>query len=207
MKTVIRFESLPSTNAKALELAKEGTREAAIAADVQTAGRGRMGRSFCSPEGGLYMSVLTSRLTPGAAVLALTPAAALAVRSAVFRTFGLSCAVKYPNDLILDGKKVCGILCESISLADRFSVVIGVGVNVNSDIVLNEEQAPGEYPPASLNAFCEKAEDPAAIAQLQQAVLEELQTLIDSFAAGGTLDEAAYRSVCLNCPDVIVPYE
>jgi BirA family biotin operon repressor/biotin-[acetyl-CoA-carboxylase] ligase len=204
MGSVFRFDTLDSTNTKTIALAKQGVREALVIAKVQTGGRGRLGRSFISPEGGLYLSVLTDRLTPGADVLALTPAAALAARRSTLRTYGLACSIKYPNDLILNGKKVCGILCESLTEGEKFSVIIGAGINVCSDVP-QPDDAP-EYLPGSLKEFCEKAQDPASLRELESALTEELASLIDAFAAGNGLDEAEYRRHCINCPDNIVPY-
>ena len=204
MENVFRFQVLDSTNAQAISIAKEGLSEAVVIAKRQTGGRGRMGSSFLSPEGGLYLSVLTSRLKQEDGVLALTPAAALAVRRSICRTYGLSCGIKYPNDLLLEGRKVCGILCESVSCGERFSVVIGAGINVCSDVPLPED-APA-YPPGSLKDFCEKAEDPRSLQELERNLIEELGAVIDTFAAGGSLGEAEYRRYCVNCPETIVHF-
>ena len=204
MENVFRFQVLDSTNTKAISIAKEGLSEAVVIAKRQTGGRGRMGRSFASPEGGLYLSYLTDRLAPGASVLALTPAAALAVRRAILRTYGLSCGIKYPNDLLLENRKVCGILCESVSCGERFSVVVGAGINVCSDVPLPEDSP--AYPPGSLKDFCGKAEDPRSLQELERNLIEELGAVIDTFAAGGSLDEAEYRRYCVNCPETIVHF-
>ena len=206
MENVFRFQALDSTNTKAISIAKEGLSEAVVIAKRQTGGRGRMGRSFASPEGGLYLSYLTDRLAPGASVLALTPAAALAVRRAIFRTFGLSCAIKYPNDLILQDRKVCGILCESVAMEGRFCVVVGVGINVQTDICLDGMDQTSDYPPGSLKDFCKKAEDPSSLTELESALIEELDALARHFTSGGSLDETEYRRHCINCPDIIVQY-
>ena len=204
MENVFRFQVLDSTNTKAISIAKEGLSEAVVIAKRQTGGRGRMGRSFASPEGGLYLSYLTDRLAPGASVLALTPAAALAARRAILRTFDLSCGIKYPNDLLLESRKVCGILCESVSCGERFSVVVGAGINVCSDVPLPED-APA-YQPGSLKDFCEIAEDPRSLQGLERNLIEELSAVIDAFAAGGSLNEAEYRRYCVNCPETIVHF-
>ena len=206
MENVLRFEVLDSTNSKINSLARQNAGETVVVARRQTGGKGRLGRRFESPEGGLYLSVLTSRLRPGEQVYALTPAAALAVRRSILRVFGLSCSIKYPNDLILGGRKVCGILCESLSLPDRFCVTIGIGVNVRSDVVLPEDTEAPDYPPGSLKDFCEKAEDPEALQELEDAVIEELGAVIDAFAAGGSFDEGEYRAHCINCPETIVQF-
>ena len=206
MEDVFRFQVLDSTNTKAISIAKEGLSEAVVIAKRQTGGRGRMGRSFASPEGGLYLSYLTDRLAPGASVLALTPAAALAVRRAIFRTFGLSCAIKYPNDLILQDRKVCGILCESVAMEGRFCVVVGVGINVQTEIRLDGMDQTSDYPPGSLKDFCKKAEDPSSLTELESTLIEELDSLVDHFASGGSLDETEYRRHCINCPKTIIQY-
>ncbi|MBQ1580336.1 MAG: biotin--[Firmicutes bacterium] len=206
MENVFRFQVLDSTNTKAISIAKEGLSEAVVIAKRQTGGRGRMGRSFASPEGGLYLSYLTDRLAPGASVLALTPAAALAVRRAIFRTFGLSCAIKYPNDLILQDRKVCGILCESVAMEGRFCVVVGVGINVQTDICLDGMDQTSDYPPGALKDFCKKAEDPSSLTELESALIEELDALARHFTTGGSLDETEYRRHCINCPKTIIQY-
>ena len=204
MENVFHFEVLDSTNDKALALAREGFAQAVVTASRQESGRGRLGRSFASPQGGLYLSLLSERLSPGEGLLAITPAAALAVRRAILRTYGISCRIKYPNDLILQGRKVCGILCESLTEGERFLTVIGVGINVCSDVPPVDDAQ--EYPPGSLKDFCEKAANPASLAELQDALLEELHALIASFACGAGLDEAEYRRHCINCPERIVTY-
>ena len=204
MGSIFRFDVLDSTNTKAISLAREGADEAVVIAAKQTGGRGRMGSSFLSPEGGLYLSVLTSRLKAGDGVLALTPAAALAVRRSICRTYGLSCGIKYPNDLLLEGRKVCGILCESFICGDRFCVVLGTGINVCSDVPLPKDSP--VYPPGSLKDFCEKAEDLRSLQELERNLIEELDAVIDAFAAGGSLDEAEYRRYCINCPDTIIHF-
>ena len=206
MENVFRFQVLDSTNTKAISIAREGLSEAVVIAKRQTGGRGRMGRSFASPEGGLYLSYLTDRLAPGASVLALTPAAALAVRRAIFRTFGLSCAIKYPNDLILQDRKVCGILCESVAMEGRFCVVVGIGINVQTDICLDGMDQTSDYPPGALKDFCKKAEDPSSLTELESALIEELDALARHFTSGGSLDETEYRKHCINCPKTIIQY-
>ncbi len=139
------FESIDSTNAYALEQAQANDgRPAAPAgsvyfADEQTAGRGRGGHTWHSePNAGLYVSVLLRpRLSPTAA-LWLPLATGLAIRSAIAEVCGITADIRWPNDVLLHGKKCCGILVES-GAGDNTPtgeeqlrhVVIGVGVNVN----------------------------------------------------------------------------
>jgi len=115
-----------STNADMLLLARDGAEEGLwLRAERQTAGRGRLGRAWLSPDGNLYASTLV-RLRPGnpqPASLALVAAVALQEAIAVF---GVTAELKWPNDLLLHGAKLSGILLERLGDA----VVIGIGVNV-----------------------------------------------------------------------------
>lgn len=122
----IVLEETDSTNRVAVELARQGAPEGtAVLALRQTAGRGRRGRSFFSPEGGVYLSViLRPRLRPEDLCL-ITPMAADAVCRAVEDCCGKSLSIKWVNDLLLEGRKICGILCEGADGA----VAAGVGVN------------------------------------------------------------------------------
>lgn len=99
-----------------------------VIASRQTGGRGRLGRSFSSPEGGLYMSlILKTDAAPGA----VTTLCAVAVRRAILQLTGMPADIKWVNDLLLDGKKVCGILCESaFSGSKPLGMIAGIGVNV-----------------------------------------------------------------------------
>ena len=101
----------------------------ALAARRQTGGRGRMGRSFCSPEGGLYMSVLLRPTAPDLNLL--TVAAAVAAAEAAEGVVRRPVGIKWVNDLYLDGRKVAGILSESFAdEAGDLCVVVGFGVNL-----------------------------------------------------------------------------
>mgnify|MGYP000427894052 CR=1 FL=1 len=109
MWNVIRYEQVASTNEVCRQLAVRGADDTAVTARVQTAGKGRLGRSFQSPEGGLYLSALW-RSCGGAELLRVTPMAAVAVCRAVERLCGAQCGIKWCNDVVLAGRKLCGIL-------------------------------------------------------------------------------------------------
>ena len=130
-RRVYRYETVGSTNTELMALARQGAAEGTVVlARQQTAGRGRMGRSFQSPAGlGLYGSVL---LRSSPEVAPRIPAlAATAVRRAIRRSCGLSCGIKWPNDLVLSGRKVCGILAEALPGPEgSLWVVVGIGINV-----------------------------------------------------------------------------
>ncbi len=148
-----RLSVLPevdSTNAEVLRRAEHGEPEGlAIRADVQTAGRGRRGRSWQSPKGNLYLSVLIDALTATAGQVGF--AAALALIDAIEKSTGgdlpkLRC--KWPNDLVLNGAKVAGLLLESVP--DNEQVVVGMGVNLVPTTVDNTLYPVGALSDASM---------------------------------------------------------
>jgi BirA family biotin operon repressor/biotin-[acetyl-CoA-carboxylase] ligase len=132
------YDELDSTNRVAKELVIGGTAcsGAVVCAAMQSAGRGQYGRSFNSPRGGLYFSLVLEPDIPPETFPLITLATGLACRNILHSTFHLHPSIKWPNDLYLDGKKVAGIICENLSFAQTASsrpqVVIGVGVNVNN---------------------------------------------------------------------------
>jgi BirA family biotin operon repressor/biotin-[acetyl-CoA-carboxylase] ligase len=135
-KRVFHFFKTDSTNRVALELGHAGEPEGTvILAEGQTAGRGRAGRSWHSERGtGLYVTMLLRpRLSPAQAPL-LTMLAGISTQGAIQAQTGLAAELKWPNDLLLDGKKVGGILTEMYAepTAVRF-VIVGIGINVNQE--------------------------------------------------------------------------
>lgn len=129
---IIRYETIDSTNTEARRYAAAGRQApAALVAERQTAGRGRMGRSFYSPGGtGIYLSLLLPVTEKGENSVLLTSGAAVAVARAIEEVTAVHCRIKWVNDLYLEGRKVCGILAESFLLEGRPYVILGVGVNL-----------------------------------------------------------------------------
>lgn len=128
------YDQLPSTNTTARELAASGAPDGTVViAERQSAGRGRMSRSFFSPGGtGLYMSVIIRRDLLVQDALKLTTTAAVAVAQAI-ESMGKRVGIKWVNDVYLDKKKVCGILTEGAVVPGNANLdyaVIGIGVNV-----------------------------------------------------------------------------
>ncbi len=133
---ILFFESVESTQ----EIAKEAARQGAggglvVIAEEQRTGRGRMGRSWRSPTGGnIYASVLLRPRIPPMKIQLVNLAAGLAVQMALERMFCIRCSLKWPNDLLWRGSKLCGILSETASETDRVHyAVTGIGLNVNMD--------------------------------------------------------------------------
>jgi BirA family biotin operon repressor/biotin-[acetyl-CoA-carboxylase] ligase len=125
-KKVLFFEQLESTNTTAAELAGSGSSGLVVIADFQTAGRGQYGRVWQARAGSsLLMSVALQPPSELRRPVLLTAFAAVAVAEALFELTGMQARVKWPNDLLVRGKKVCGILIENTS-----STVIGLGLNL-----------------------------------------------------------------------------
>lgn len=132
-ENLIYFESIDSTNTAAKKMAADGAPEGTVlVADMQTGGRGRMGRSFHSPAGsGIYMSVILRPKCPAGQLMHLTCAVAVATADAIERAVGLRPGIKWTNDLVYEKRKLGGILTE-LSLDKNGCVdyaVLGVGIN------------------------------------------------------------------------------
>lgn len=142
-------DALRSTQERARELAREGTRHGTLVVSrVQTGGRGRLGRLWGSPEGGLWMSLVLRPDFDAARAARITQTAAVGVAKALWEV-GVEARIKWPNDLLVDGKKICGILAESSAesvpvAAKRVGpgesrrldfVILGIGMNANLDPV------------------------------------------------------------------------
>lgn len=135
--TILRFDALPSTNTEAAQQALRGAPEGlCVVAREQTRGRGRAGRVWVSPaDAGLYFSILLrpARLAVAAWPL-ITLMAALAVRDALFEVCDLEADIKWPNDIIIGERKLCGILAETIETEMGRAVVVGIGINLDDRV-------------------------------------------------------------------------
>jgi len=130
------FEETTSTNDVIEKLARDGVKEGVVVfAEAQTGGRGRLGRKWMSPpRRGLWFSVLLRPQLRPQEVTQLTVASATALRRAIKTVTGRLPEIKWPNDLLFDGKKVVGILTEMSAEVDCVRhVILGIGVNVNQD--------------------------------------------------------------------------
>ena len=131
--TILRFDSVASTNDVAREMAASDAPEGTcVVAREQTAGRGRQGRTWASPPGeGLYVSVILRPTIRAAESPVLTLAAAVAVAETLKLDFEVTADIKWPNDVMASGRKICGILVESAIERDRLQyAVMGIGLNV-----------------------------------------------------------------------------
>lgn len=131
------FKTIESTNLTAKKMALEGAPEGTvIIAEEQTKGRGRMGRSFYSPlSRGIYMSIILKPRFDASQAVLITTAASVAVCRAIERVTGISCTIKWVNDIYARGKKVCGILTEAVTDFESGQIeyiVLGIGINYST---------------------------------------------------------------------------
>ncbi|WP_276272275.1 biotin--[acetyl-CoA-carboxylase] ligase [Haloarcula litorea] len=174
--TVEYHDSVPSTNARARDLAADGAGDVVVLADEQTGGRGRLDRDWHSPSGGIWCSVLVRPDVPMADAPVFTLAAAVAATRAA-REAGVDASIKWPNDVLVDGadgeRKLVGILTEMEGEADRVSwVVVGVGVNANVD----PADLPAEAEPTSLSAELGEPVDRRTFTQRFLELFDDLRT-------------------------------
>jgi BirA family biotin operon repressor/biotin-[acetyl-CoA-carboxylase] ligase len=144
-QTILRHEQVDSTNTLAQDYAERGEPEGlVVTAEEQLSGRGRMGRKWVVPRAtSLQLSILLRPPLEPRHASRLVPMAGLALARALEREYNVRPALKWPNDVLLDGKKVAGILAESSIRGDTLVyVVLGVGVNVNYTMRAFPEFAP-----------------------------------------------------------------
>lgn len=175
-RTLHAHEELTSTSDLAKELAEEGAEHGEVViAEVQTAGRGRRGRAWASPpRRNVYFSVVLRPDLPPSRAPELTLVASLAVCDAL-RQAGVDAGIKWPNDVLVGGRKIAGILTELAAEPDRVHwVVLGVGVNVNA----RPEDFPPELRGEATSVLIERGE-PAPRALFAAACLTALEDWLD----------------------------
>jgi BirA family transcriptional regulator, biotin operon repressor / biotin---[acetyl-CoA-carboxylase] ligase len=132
---ILRFETIESTNDEAIRQAKLGVAEGlCVVAQSQTHGRGRNGRIWASPmDSGLYFSIVLRPQFETKFVSLITLMSAIAVHETLRMTYNLSPDIKWVNDVHIHGKKISGILAEAFETEKGLAVIVGIGINLNSD--------------------------------------------------------------------------
>jgi BirA family biotin operon repressor/biotin-[acetyl-CoA-carboxylase] ligase len=132
--TILRFDTLDSTNTEALKQARMGADEGlCIVARRQTAGRGRQGRVWISEaDAGLYFSIVLRPKLEMRFLPLITLMTAVAVHDTLEETYKLECDIKWANDIHVRDKKICGILAETADAPQGLAVVVGIGINLKS---------------------------------------------------------------------------
>jgi BirA family biotin operon repressor/biotin-[acetyl-CoA-carboxylase] ligase len=189
------FATTDSTNRQACALAEAGAAEGLVViADQQSSGKGRLGRSWFSPPGvNLYLSIVLRPPLPPQAAPQLTFLSALAVSRAIAAVSGLAPTHKWPNDVLVDGHKVAGLLNEMSAESDRIRyVVLGIGVNLN----MTTAQFPADLR-APATSLLVAGGRPVGRAQFARTLLTEVDALYASYLRHGSAPiMAAWEAHC-----------
>ncbi|MBS7636666.1 biotin--[acetyl-CoA-carboxylase] ligase [Candidatus Bathyarchaeota archaeon] len=182
-KYIFFANEVASTNDWAKELAELGAPEGAVViAETQTAGRGRLGRKWISPKGGLWLSLIFRPKLKPPETVKLIFLAGLAVAEAIRELYGLKAETKWPNDILVDGQKVCGILSEMKTIGEKVDyLIIGIGVNANINIEKDFPKELGETATSIQKALGRKIN----LEELFRALLEKMESLYQSFLKEG----------------------
>ncbi len=134
-KAIQSYETLESTNIQAKKMADSNAEEGTVVvASIQSKGKGRLNRTWISPEGGLWLSVILRPNIPPQKATLVTLMAANAVAETLSE-YGLEARIKWPNDVLIDGKKVCGILTEAKTMGNMIEyLILGIGINANFEL-------------------------------------------------------------------------
>ena len=179
-RKVFYFKEVESTQEVAKTLANAGLEEGTIIiAEKQTKGRGRVGREWFSPKGGLWLSIILKPNIPTPKIQRLTLLAGVAVAKTLRKLYKLDAKLKWPNDVLVEGKKVCGILVEASGDADKVNyVVVGIGINVNVRFIDKKELS------STATSILELLGREVSIVELTVKLLEEFEKLYLEFKQG-----------------------
>ncbi len=176
------FDAVTSTNAIALSRALESPHGTVILSETQSQGKGRLSRPWSSPPGGIWMSLIFKPKMPLAYIAKVNMAVSVALCRAILAETGLWAGIKWPNDIMIGERKVCGILTEMKAEVDRLDyVVVGIGLNVNVDLTLY----PVQWMSTSLEAEAGQA---ISRTDLICRILDEVENAYEK--AAGDIDQA-----------------
>lgn len=192
------YDEIDSTNIKAKAMALEGAPHGTVIfADCQTAGRGRLGRTFVSPPGsGIYMSIILRPAADLGKAMLITTATAAAVCKAVREVTGKDAGIKWVNDIYIGEKKICGILTEAMTdfeSGNLESVIVGIGINFKAD--------PEAFPEDVLEriSWIYESEDAAVTRnRLAAAVADETLSVCERLDDRAFLDYYREHAIMLN---------
>ena len=191
-RDIFCFKKVSSTNTIAKDLALRGY-NAAVLADSQYRGHGRMSRRWESEAGGLYLTVSLKTELQDCVVPVVSMAASVAVLQSTYAFTGLKCSVKWPNDLLINGRKICGIISEAVWGPNKLDfVLVGIGLNVN--------QASNTFSPmlkGSVTSIYEETGKQYVIKDLAFSIIHNMNCALDNMSLYGTvriIDQ--YRQYC-----------
>jgi BirA family biotin operon repressor/biotin-[acetyl-CoA-carboxylase] ligase len=182
-KRVFFSREVNSTSDWAKELAKIGAEEGTVTlTQAQTAGRGRLGREWTSPKGGLWFSIVLRPNQKASDAMKLVFVASMVVAEVLSEKYGLRTETKWPNDVLVNGKKICGILAEMNTKREKVNyVILGVGVNANfcAHDVLSESVR------TSATSIQDELGKEIRLESLFRSVLEEMERSYDRYVEAG----------------------
>jgi len=182
-KRVCFSREVDSTSDWAKELAKIGAEEGTVTlAQAQTAGRGRLGKEWISPRGGLWFSIVLRPDKKASDAMKLVFVASLVVAEVLSEKYGLRTETKWPNDVLVNGKKICGILAEMNTKGEKVNyVILGVGVNANfcAHDVLSESVK------TTATSIQDELGKKIRLESLFRALLEEMERSYDRYVEAG----------------------
>lgn len=182
-KHILHRDEITSTQDVAEDLARDGADEGTVViTEMQTKGRGRKGRSWVSPsEGGVYLSIILRPKLMPSQIVQIPLIAGIAVSKAITRVTSLKPRIKWPNDIIISGRKVGGILTEMSCEIDRVNyVILGIGINVNTPRPLLTEATGG-----IATSLADECGDIVPRVRLVQHFLSEFESIYARFLASG----------------------
>lgn len=188
------FKTLSSTNQYAKQLVGKNVDEGSVVvSDVQTSGRGRKSRAWYSPKGGLWFSVVLYPNIPPQRGMLITMASSISVAQAIQEVTSFTPVIKWPNDILIDGKKVCGILTELDAEMDKINyVTIGVGINVNNPLEDNLQN--------KAISLIEKTGSKISRVGLLRSILKHLD---DNYSMLNSGDNARIRQLWFNYAEIV----
>ncbi len=210
------FKTLESTNLTAKKMALDGAPyDTVVIAEEQTKGRGRMGRSFFSPPaGGIYMTfILEPRFDTSRSVL-ITTAASVAVCKAIEKVTGLSCRIKWVNDIYMKDKKICGILTEAVTDFESGHIdhiVLGIGINYSTAMSAFPEELSGiagslfENTPKTIAGSYGQPTEGISRNCLIAEVINQMLEINENLESRDFIDEYKSRSFILGKEVLVIP--
>lgn len=176
------FDSVDSTQNQAMKMASRAVHGTLIIAEKQTSGKGRLGRKWISPKGGIWLSIILHPKFDMSVITLFPIASALALSNAIEKTLNMKSELKWPNDITINGKKVAGMLVDASIESNKIeNMILGVGINYNVEVKQIEKilkNTPNFYGVASLSEH-HKTIKPVLLVQSFLLELEEIFNLLN----------------------------
>jgi len=191
-KDLLIFDEVQSTNATALSSVHDSPNGTVVLAETQVQGKGRLTRPWASPPGGIWMSLILKPKIPLSEVSRINMAVGVAICRTVSSLFGLQAGIKWPNDILIQERKVCGILIEVGAQMDQLDyAVVGVGINANNSLA----SFPADWRATSMAAELGREIDRC---ELIARMLEEMESAIEDMNVPDIYEEWRSLSLTLN---------